>query len=176
MMNKIKAISILLVTFFLAVSCNRNDDGGDNTQTGAKQINNFVWKGLNSWYYWQKDVANLSDNFGNSNQYVNYVNSKNPDDLFYGLLYDYPNTDRFSWIVDDVEALQQQFSGISKDSGMNLSLYYKDTGKVNVVGIINYVVTNSPAAKAGLERGDVIDKVVLAFKTTNPITSDTKPL
>lgn len=159
MMNKIKAISILLVTFFLAVSCNRNDDGGDNTQTGAKQINNFVWKGLNSWYYWQKDVANLSDNFGNSNQYVNYVNSKNPDDLFYGLLYDYPNTDRFSWIVDDVEALQQQFSGISKDSGMNLSLYYKDTGKVNVVGIINYVVTNSPAAKAGLERGDVIDMV-----------------
>ena len=121
-MNKIKAISILLVTFFLAISCNRNDDGGDNTQTGAKQINNFVWKGLNSWYYWQKDVANLSDNFGNSNQYVNYVNSKNPDDLFYGLLYDYPNTDRFSWIVDDVEALQQQFSGISKDSGMNLSL------------------------------------------------------
>ena len=78
MMNKIKAISILLVTFFLTVSCNRNDDGGDNTQTGAKQINNFVWKGLNSWYYWQKDVANLSDNFGNSSQYVNYVNSKNP--------------------------------------------------------------------------------------------------
>ena len=71
--------------------------------------------------------------------------------MFYGLLYDYPNTDRFSWIVDDVEALQQQFSGISKDSGMNLSLYYKDTGKVNVVGIINYVVTNS-LCKSGIRK------------------------
>lgn len=165
-MNNIKTSFILLATFFLIISCNRSDDNGGN-QDGAKQINNFVWKGLNSWYYWQKDVANLSDNFGKSNQYVNYVNSKNADDLFYGLLYDYPNTDRFSWIVDDVDVLQQQFSGISKDSGINLSLFYKDASNVNVVGIINYVVPNSPAANAGLERGDVIYQVNGANLTTD---------
>lgn len=162
----LKQSGFFILTLFLAISCNRNNDDA-GSQESAKQINNFVWKGLNSWYYWQKDVANLSDNFGKSSQYVGYVNSKDPNDLFYGLLNDYPNTDRFSWIVDDVDALQQQFSGISKDSGMNLSLFYKDTGNVNVVGIVNYVVPNSPAATAGLERGDVVYQVNSAPLTVN---------
>lgn len=167
MLNKIKKLFFLLGTLFFIFSCNRSDDNVGDNQAGAKQVNNFVWKGLNSWYYWQKDVSNLSDNFGKSSQYVNFVNAKEPDDLFYGLLYDYPNTDRFSWIVDDVDALQQQFSGITKDSGINLSLFYKDAGRVNVVGIINYIVPNSPAATAGLERGEVIYQVNGANLTVN---------
>ena len=161
-----KTLGVLLLTLFLAVSCNRSDDSSE-TQTVENQINTFVWKGLNSWYYWQKDVPNLADSFAKTSQYKTLMGSKNPDEVFYNLLNDYPNTDRFSWIVDDVDALMQQFSGISKDSGMNLSLFYKDSGSTNVVGIVNYVVPNSPAASAGLERGDVIYQVNGAALTTS---------
>ena len=161
-----KTLGVLLLTLFLAVSCNRSDDSSE-TQTVENQINTFVWKGLNSWYYWQKDVPNLADSFAKTSQYKTLMSSKNPDEVFYSLLNDYPNTDRFSWIVDDVDALMQQFSGISKDSGMNLSLFYKDSGSTNVVGIVNYVVPNSPAASAGLERGDVIYQVNGAALTTS---------
>src|SRR5690606_18357869 len=71
-------------------------------------------------------------------------------------LYDYPNKDRYSWIVDVVDALLQSFSGVTKSSGLDFTLYYKDSGNYNVAGIINYVVPNSPAAQAGLLRGEVI--------------------
>ena len=161
-----KTLGVLLATLFLAVSCNRSEDSGV-AQTTENQINTFVWKGLNSWYYWQKDVPNLADSFAKTSQYKTLMGSKNPDEVFYNLLNDYPNTDRFSWIVDDVDALMQQFSGITKDSGMNLSLFYKDSGGTNVVGIVNYVVPNSPAATAGIERGDVIYQVNSANLTTS---------
>ncbi len=158
---------LIIVGLLLIVSCNRGDDEPTAPSETADPINNFVWKGLNSWYYWQKDVPNLADSFGRSGQYASFLNGKTPDNVFYSLLYNYPNTDRFSWIVSDVDALQQQFSGISKDSGMNVSLFYKDSGNVNVVGIINYVVPGSPAANAGLVRGDVVSEVNSAPLTTN---------
>lgn len=167
MKNKLNSLVILLFSFFIINSCNRDSTGSVSGQIEVNEINNFVWKGLNSWYYWQKDVPNLADSFGTSSQYAAFINPKTPDNLFYSLLNDYPNTDRFSWIVSDVDTLLQQFSGISKDSGMNLSLYYKDSGNTNVVGIVNYVVPNSPAATAGIVRGDVISEVNSATLTIN---------
>lgn len=162
MRNLLKLFVILFLTSFLIFSCRRDDDN-----SAEPTINDFVWRGLNSWYYWQKNVPNLSDDFGKSSQYGNYVNSKAPNELFYSLLNDYPNTDRFSWIVKDVDVLLQEFSGIYKDSGMNFSVFYKDAGKENLVGIVNYVIPNSPAANAGIERGDVISQVDGANLTIN---------
>lgn len=151
-----KNIFLGLVVFILLASCRNEED-----QTSGS-INDFVWKGLNSWYYWQPNVPNLADQVLNNGQYASIVNGKQPDQLFYSLLYNYnttPKVDRFSWIVNDVNALIASFNGVSKNSGMDFSLFYKDSGQVNVVGIVNYVVPNSPAANAGIKRGDVITKV-----------------
>lgn len=150
----------LLAAFSGAVifsSCSREDE---NKVSESDKINDFVWKGLNSWYYWQKDVPALADNaFKTTADYTAYINGKKPDELFYNLLYQYQKVDRFSWIVSDVNTLLQQFNGISKTSGIDVDLYLKDSGKVNVVGIVNYVVPNSPGDKAGVRRGDVISGV-----------------
>ena len=151
-MKFLRKISLLVLGSFLMLSCNRDDH-----EVTTTDINDFVWKGLNSWYYWKPNVPLLADNaFSGSSDYKNFLNSKSPDNLFYSLLYDYPNKDRYSWIVDDVDALLQSFSGVTKSSGLDFTLYYKDSGNYNVVGIINYVVPNSPAAQAGLLRGEVI--------------------
>ena len=76
-----KTLGVLLLTLFLAVSCNRSDDSSE-TQTVENQINTFVWKGLSSWYYWQKDVPNLADSFAKTSQYKTLMSSKNPDEYF----------------------------------------------------------------------------------------------
>jgi C-terminal processing protease CtpA/Prc len=151
-MKSLRKISLLVLSFFLMLACN-----GDDDETSTADINDFVWKGLNSWYYWKPNVPLLADNaFSSPSDYKNFLSNKSPDNLFYSLLYDYPNKDRYSWIVDDVDALLQSFNGISKSSGIDFTLYYKDNGNYDVVGIINYVVPNSPASQAGLSRGEVI--------------------
>ena len=155
-MKSLYKYSLIIASFFAVFACN-NDENDTATQ---EDINDFVWKGLNSWYYWQPDVPQLADNaFSSNSAYKSFISGKSPDNLFYSLLNNYPTTDRFSWIVSDVDALLQSFSGVSKSSGMDVSFYYKDSGNNNIVGLINYIVPNSPASQAGLKRGDVISDV-----------------
>ena len=145
----------------LLASCSKDDDRDEVTiPTTDVTVQDFVWKGLNSWYYWQKDVPKLADAFAaNTTDYQNFLKGNAADDLFYSLLYNYPTTDRYSWIVDDVDALLQSFSGVSKSSGFDFNAFYKDGGSTNLVALVNYVVPNSPADKAGVKRGDVISGV-----------------
>lgn len=163
-----KNIPLLVLAALLFVACRRDDDSN-----GYGSVNDFVWKGLNSWYYWQPQVPNLADQVQSNGLYASIVNGKSADQLFYSLLYHYntqPQIDRFSWIVNDVNALLASFNGVSKSNGMDFSVFYKDPGQINVVGIVNYVVPNSPAATAGVKRGDVITKVNGAYLNTSNFT------
>lgn len=151
----------LIATAGLITSCSRSSDSPATdpvTNTGTPdKINDFVWKGMNSWYYWQKNVPALADNaYPTTAAYAAFINGKTPDKLFYSLLYDYGKTDRFSWIVSDVNSLLAEFSGVSKSSGMDYNLYYKDSSKTTIVGIVNYVVPGSPAETSGIRRGDIL--------------------
>lgn len=151
----------IVLSAFLAFSCNRDDNGTENTHS----VNDFIWKGMNFWYYWQKEVPALADH---SYQSSNFAGTKS-NEFFYSLLYNYPNTDRFSWIVEDVDVLLQSFSGISKSSGMDFSLYLNEN-KTDITGIVNYVVPNSPADRAGIKRGDLLTGVNGSPLTTQNYT------
>ena len=173
-MKHYQKIGALALGALLTLSCSNNDDpdGPVNPNVSDVKVQDFVWKGLNSWYFWQSSVPKLGDKaFSSNSDYVNYLNGKKPSDLFYSLLNDYPNTDRFSWIVEDVNELLSGFSGVSKSAGYDFNLYLKDAGNTNVVGIVNYVMPNSPAEKAGIKRGDVLTAVNGAALTVNNYTN-----
>ena len=56
----------VFVIFVLLIGCSDSFDDVDNLlgprDTSLKDpVNDFVWKGLNSWYYWQADSENLND-------------------------------------------------------------------------------------------------------------------
>ena len=64
------ALSSLTVLTLLA-SCSRDEDPAPKpdpkpdppvTTITPDKINDFVWKAMNSWYYWQKEAPNLGDN------------------------------------------------------------------------------------------------------------------
>lgn len=168
-MNFVRKTLLAFVAGSVIVSCSRNNDSVTETPTAqADPINNFIWKGLNSWYYWQDKVPNLADNrFATVADYNTFLNSNTDhSDFFYSLLYNYPNIDRNSWIVDNVNDLMAQFSGVSKSSGMDASFFL--VGSTGGVGaLVNYVVPNSPAAQGGVKRGDFVYAVNGTNLTTN---------
>ncbi|MXV39206.1 peptidase S41 [Flavobacteriaceae bacterium Ap0902] len=155
-MNKLNGLLILICSLIL-LGCNDDDINEYEGDELYITVNDFIWKGLNSWYFWNTEIPALADDAFASNQaYVDFLKSQNPENLFYGLLNDYPNIDRFSWMVDDVDQLLMQFSGITVTSGMDYTLVYLNEEMGTVIGMVNYVVPNSPAHLQGIERGDLI--------------------
>ena len=192
-MKKIALIAIVLLTLFIN-SCSKDSNDPQPNPTPSvtldNEVNNFVWKGLNSWYNWQSNVPNLSDTKDdNSDDYYTYLNGfSNPEDLFTSLLYQYVGTvgeanavDRFSWFIDDYDVQNQQFQGISKSFGFRLqAVQINDT---DIIFYVRYVAPNSPASDAGIKRGDIInalDDIVLTVdnysSTVDKLSNETVKL
>ncbi|MEL4307521.1 S41 family peptidase [Joostella sp. CR20] len=158
---------LLLATLVFAVGCSKDDDstgGGDDDGgeevTLENEINDFIWKSMNYWYYYQENVADLDDaKKDNTTAYYNYLNGySNPESLFNDIVY--TAEDDFSWYIEDVDAQANQFRGISESYGLNIGyLVYKQQGSTDVVATVSYVVPDSPASEAGIKRGDLIYKV-----------------
>ncbi len=166
-MYRKKHVLLIVIISLITFSCFKDDD--DNTSISTNDINNFVWKGMNSWYYWQTNVSNLDDTKDdNASTYNSYLNQyTNPEDLFNSLRYNYGTTDRFSWFIEDYVVQEQQFQGISKSFGLKFQgVQINDEG--DVIIFIKYVAPNSPASNANIMRGDIIT----AINGTNLNTSN----
>jgi carboxyl-terminal processing protease len=112
---KLLKFSLLFILTLSLTSC--FEDRDDNV-IGVNEINDFVWKGMNAVYLYKDDVPDLAnDRFTTNEEYGTYLNSFSaPEDLFESLIFNRSTVDRFSVIVDDYIALEQQFSGISTTS------------------------------------------------------------
>jgi C-terminal processing protease CtpA/Prc len=152
----------LVLSSFLFISCSDDDEvnGGANGVTLNNPINKFVWEGMNSWYNWQENVPNLSDDFNNNTEdFYNYLNGfSSPEGLFESLLFDAGNTDRFSWFIEDYVEQQKQFQGISVSTGIRRSVPI-GIGNNQIIIYAQYVSPNSPAYAAGIRRGDIINAI-----------------
>ena len=162
-----KKINPFLVFFlalgFTIISCNKDDDPPrrilDNTKI-ENPINHFVWQAMNSWYNWQPNVSNLADSKDDNLQnYYDYLNSySTPESLFETLLYDKGNTDRFSWFIEDYNKQGASFRGVNDAYGFEFGVARLCEGCSEIIGYVTYVVPNSPAADAGIQRGDLFYK------------------
>jgi carboxyl-terminal processing protease len=149
-MEKLKLSFISALTLLiLLVSCKQEDIP---TIAVENEVNTFIWSALNSWYYWQSDVSNLRDDrFDSKNKLNTFLNGyTDPNLLFEDLKY--PD-DRFSWIVDDYQTLDQYFAGVTTSFGFKYGLVR--WSQDSVLGYVKYVVPESPASEVGLKRGDL---------------------
>lgn len=138
-------------------SCNNDDD---NKAPASASVNDFIWRAMNLWYYWQSEVPDLANNrFQSDADYQGFLKSKPANEFFYGLLYDYGNTDRFSWIVSDYRQLQNEFANLKFSFGMKYGLVYLNQSSDQIFGYVQYVMPNSPAEAAGLKRGDIFTQI-----------------
>ena len=149
------------IAFSLLFSNCKKDLSSSQISSLDLEINEFIWGGLNTNYLWVDNVPKLSPTYFSNDQskIINFLKGySDHEKLFYDLLYDYGTVDRFSWIVSDYTALQQQFQGVTKSMGYDFQLY-RIRNSENIFGFVHYVVPNSPAAKAGVVRGDIFIKV-----------------
>jgi carboxyl-terminal processing protease len=155
---------LALLLFFGFFAC---EDMDDKPVASGLEINDFIWKGLNLYYYWQADSPDLADNrFEFQNQFEDFLRPFSPEDLFEHLLVE-RTTDRFSVIFSDYTVLEGALQGNTKNNGVDFVLNFVPGSTTQVFGWVRYIIPNSDASSKPIQRGDI-------FYAVNgvPLTSD----
>ncbi|MDG5800902.1 S41 family peptidase [Marinilabiliaceae bacterium ANBcel2] len=150
------AVTIIITLFSScdkdeATNPGRYNEMKPRTERGAhqidiKEINEFIHSNMNFGYYWNKEMPD-----------IDYTLESNPFDYFDKLLY---NSDRWSYITDDVVSLFEFQSGVARGvTGLSLQAYYLNQETNRVILYTRYVYPGSPAEEANLKRGDVISRI-----------------
>ena len=162
-MKKNLLFAILFVGFLSVISCDNSDDPiVDPPQNiELREIHDFIWRGMNLWYLWQGDVPNLADEKRSDiDEYKRYLAAQQgEEDFFESLIYRRASVDKWSWIVDDYIALENQFAGISKSNGVDFGLSLYSNGSPEVFGYVRYILPNSDASGKDIKRGDIFTHV-----------------
>ncbi|MFV0592259.1 MAG: S41 family peptidase [Draconibacterium sp.] len=114
----------------------------DPSVTGETlKVNKFIKDAMSDIYLWYDQLPN-----------IDYTKQPDPKQYFNSLLYE---DDKWSYITDDVDALENSFQGIETSFGWSLAFgTFTNTG--NWFAIVEYVYPNTPADNAGIKRGDII--------------------
>ena len=146
--------AILLTLFFAQSIVQCSDDYDDKISYGS--VNNFIWKGLNQYYYWLSDVPDLADDrFTTQTAYNTFINSfATPESIFDYLKVDAP-IDRFSVLFSDYTKLEQALNGNQNSNGVDYELRYKQGSTTELFGWVRYIQPNSDASTKPIFRGTI---------------------
>lgn len=154
---KFKLFLLLICCSISFTSC--FEDLDDNIQISTTlDIQNFIYRGLNYFYLYKEDTAELAnDAFANQSELNGFLDNFNsPEGLFDYLL---SVQDRFSILVDDYFELENALNGISLSNGMEFGLVSYPDQSGNVFGYVRYVIPNTSADSEGLERGIIFNTI-----------------
>jgi C-terminal processing protease CtpA/Prc len=131
-------ISIVLIGLAIFSSCKKDDNAAPEL---TQKINEFVKVSMEEVYLWENYLPNIDIKYEfDSKAY------------FDKLLYE---EDKWSFITDDIEALEASFAGVETTYGYSLA-FGRFSNSGNLFALIEYIYPNSPAELAGLRRGDII--------------------
>jgi len=141
-MKKLKKFPLLLIlTLVIVFSCSKEDVPDPSVSDLTLKVNKFIKEVMSDVYLWYNKLPS-----------IDYTKESDSKDYFNKLLYE---DDKWSYITDDVDALENSFQGIETSFGWSLAFgKFSDTG--NLFAIVEYVYPNTPAATAGLKRGDIV--------------------
>jgi carboxyl-terminal processing protease len=142
-----------VILLFILIGC-KDEDDNISTRQYDFEIEDFIWEGLNSFYYWQNSVPDMADNrFDSQKSYASFLSefNENHELLFESLLSD---KDRFSWIMSDYTELEKQLSRVYTTSGMMIQLARIGQSD-DLFAFVRYVFPDSDADAKNITRGDL---------------------
>ena len=155
-MKKQRFEALFLAVCLLLPGCGKDEPWkklDDETRTLRNYVNMFAWNVMDTYYLWRDDVQPAMEAWENWEEpidkvaEVRYKDGKGKD------------IDRWTMLTDDFSSLQGGVSGHTRTLGMDFQLYYVDKSHARICAVVTYTYADSPAAGAGLKRGDVILKV-----------------
>lgn len=180
-----KMIKILLLACIIALPLTSCFEDLDDTASSTKEINDFIWKGMNAYYLYNKvefvpDLTNerfgingLDNRYGRTEEYTDYLKGfSSPEALFESLRYLPLDPVTFSRIYSNYFDIQNQQQGITLSNGIEFNLYRFSEDSDQVFGAITLVLNNSLADDLGLLRGQVfraVDDVLLTEDNINQL-------
>lgn len=143
----------VFIILLIGVAC-ATDDEVDPANVGqgglpdigmdSENIPQWIYDEMSFFYYWNDEIPEKGP-----------TGDEDPESYFESLL---NNTDNFSYISEDAEALKEEITGTIIAMGFSPA-YGIFSNTNNFFAIVEYVYPNSPAEKAGLKRGDIILKI-----------------
>ena len=161
------ATTLLMGCCLFIASCSDDDEkipnpngdkneGIENERVTTDEIfyaNNFSHDILNLYYYWNKEIA---DDLNKLNPKTNTNPIKTVEEIRYHK--GNKEIDKWTLLIDDMDKFKSGVAGVSKTYGYQ-PIVYRLAGSDELVGSVAFVYKDSPAAKVGLKRGDLILKI-----------------
>ncbi len=141
-----RSLLLIVLLLIVAVSCTdvpepEPDEEDLKAPAATIAVNEFVEAVMKDVYLWYASVPDVDINyeFDTKAYFEKLLNSE----------------DKWSFITDDVQKLEDSFEGIETSYGWSLGFgTFSDTK--SIFAVVEFVYPNTPAAKAGLKRGDMI--------------------
>lgn len=148
-----RVLPVVLVAALLFVASCKKKETNDPDPTGEitnEEINRWVSENMRDVYYWNTSIP--------QDRNLNF--NRAPEAFFETILH--PD-DRFSWI-QLADELDDNLSGVSTTVGLGIGLFqakelFQGTEADDVMISVRYALNGSPAAEAGIQRGDIITEI-----------------
>ena len=125
-------------------------DLDEQTRLERKSVNTFAWNVMDAYYLWRDEVSAAMDGWKVWDEPIGKVAEVRYKDA------EGNDIDRWTMLTDDFASLVGGVSGHTRTFGMDFQLYYVDKTHTGICAVVTYTCEGSPAAAAGLQRGDVI--------------------
>lgn len=155
-MKNIYFLGLFLFLTFSAASCFDDWDDREHFPSDS-ELQHFVYSGMKQFYLYKEETAVLKDDyFNDDNELSEYLSEfDTPETFFESLLHE---RDRFSILVSDFKALENQLNGIGMHNGMVYGIV-KMTTSNQYFGYVRYVLPHTSAEAAGVKRGMIFNRV-----------------
>lgn len=132
-------ITIVCFTVIIISSCDKNSDNS------ASKTNSWIQDIMEEVYLWEEYIPEGLNPASYDNSYT----------FFEKFIYE---DDYWSWVSDDYYETIELYSGVSTTGGYEFYLRVI-SDNVTVIGVVEYVLPNSPAEEAGIKRGDIFTAI-----------------
>ena len=157
-MNRILRNGLFLALCILLPGCGKSVPDeykrlDEETRQQRYYVNTFAWNVMDSYYLWRDEVAEAMTQWQNWEDPVKKVAEIRYKDAAG------KDIDRWTMVTDDFASFTGGVSGHTRTLGMDFVLYYTDKTRTRICAVVTYVHAGSPAAEAGIGRGDTVRTV-----------------